>query len=60
MKKILVIGGTKGLGRAIAQYFGGMGIGRRNGFDIETEFDRVETLSSIQLYPYPKSSGNYN
>lgn len=47
MKKILVIGGTNGLGRAIAQYFGGMGIGRKNGFDIETEYERVETLSKF-------------
>ena len=47
MKKILVIGGTDGLGKSIVQHFGGMGIGRRNGFDIDTEYERIETLSKF-------------
>jgi hypothetical protein len=45
MKKILVIGGTKGLGKTIVEYFNGLGIGRSNGFDIDTEYNKIEVLS---------------
>lgn len=45
MNKILVIGGTNGLGKSLANHFNALGIGRSNGYALPDATDAVVSLS---------------
>ena len=45
MNKILIVGGTNGLGKHLTEHFNARGIGRSNGYTLPDAIDKVVTLS---------------